>query len=149
MADNLIKAAAIISKKLIGKDTCVCRATGRPSSDPEKLPLIETEKSTINRAEEKKQHREQYAIEQEERERQEGRDENPSLDLETQKAIVSDYRILHEQFKAAGLYQCPYSAYAWESLRYGILFAACAYFLYTKWYLTSALFLGLFWVSNH
>jgi delta8-fatty-acid desaturase len=58
-----------------------------------------------------------------------------------------DYRALHEQFKSEGLYQCNYSAYAWESLRYLALFAAFGYFLHIKWYITSATFLGLFWVS--
>ena len=77
-----------------------------------------------------------------------GLEENPSLDAETQQQILLDYRELHEQIKAEGLYQCNYSAYGWESLRYGALFAAFAYLLYSKWYLTSALFLGLFWVSQ-
>jgi len=86
-------------------------------------------------------------MEQEQKEIEIGIAENPSLDLETQKAIIMDYRELHEQFKAQGLYQCNYKAYAWESLRYGILFASFAYLLYVKWYMSSALFLGLFWVS--
>ncbi|KAF2624184.1 fatty acid/sphingolipid desaturase [Macroventuria anomochaeta] len=71
--------------------------------------------------------------------------ENPSLDAETQQQILLDYRELHEQIKAEGLYQCNYSAYGWESIRYAALFAAFTYLLYSKWYLTSALFLGLFW----
>ena len=110
--------------------------------------MLAAEKSPVNWAEEKKLHRDQYAIEQEEREREEGWAENPSMDPETQKAIVDHYRALHEEVKQAGLYKCNYSAYAWESLRYGILFACFGYFLYTKWYLTSALFLGLFWVRS-
>lgn len=116
--------------------------------DPEKLPLLETEAPVVDVAEMKKRHREQYAIEQEEREIDEGIRDNPSLDVETQKAIIMDYRKLHEQIKAEGLYQCRYSAYAWESVRYAGLFAAFAYLLYCKWYLTSAIFLGLFWVSH-
>lgn len=72
--------------------------------------------------------------------------ENPSVDTETQHQILLDYRELHEQIKAEGLYKCNYSAYGWESIRYATLFAAFAYLLYSKWYLTSALFLGLFWV---
>lgn len=74
--------------------------------------------------------------------------ENPSVDAETQHQILLDYRNLHEQIKAEGLYKCNYSAYGWESIRYGALFAAFAYLLYSKWFLTSALFLGLFWVSH-
>lgn len=67
--------------------------------------------------------------------------------METQRAILADYRALHEQIKAEGLYQCRYSEYAKESLRYGLLFSAFLYLLWCKWYLTSAMFLGLFWVS--
>jgi delta8-fatty-acid desaturase len=148
---DINKAAAIISKKLIGKpDTCVYRSNSRPASDLEKLPLIqsedEAETPVITAAEEKKRHREQYAIEQEEREIEEGLRDNPSLDHETQKAIVQNYRALHQQFKDEGLYQCRYSEYAKESIRYAALFAAFGYFLYIKWYMTSAIFLGLFWV---
>jgi delta8-fatty-acid desaturase len=83
----------------------------------------------------------------EEKEIMEGLRENPSLDAETQQQIIMDYRALHEQIKAEGLYQCNYSAYGWESIRYGTLFTAFAFLLYSEWYLTSALFLGLFWVS--
>jgi delta8-fatty-acid desaturase len=136
---------------LIGKpDTCVFRSSSRPATDPEKLPLIqsedEVETPVISAAEEKKRYREQYAIEQEEREIEEGLRDNPSLDVETQKVIVQNYRALHQQFKDEGLYQCRYSEYAKESIRYGLLFAAFGGFLYIKWYMTSAVFLGLFWV---
>jgi delta8-fatty-acid desaturase len=136
---------------LIGKpDTCVFRSSSRPATDPEKLPLIqsedEVETPAISAAEEKKRYREQYAIEQEEREIEEGLRDNPSLDVETQKVIVQNYRALHQQFKDEGLYQCRYSEYAKESIRYGLLFAAFGGFLYIKWYMTSAVFLGLFWV---
>lgn len=148
LADNYPKAAAIIGKKLIANPACVCRTSGKPTTiDQEKLPLVETERSAINVAEEKRRHREQYAVEQEELEREEGWRDNPALDLETQQAIVNDYRALHEQFKAEGLYQCRYSEYAKESIRYICLFAAFAGFLYCKWYLTSAVFLGFFWVN--
>jgi len=147
------KAAAIISKKLIGKpDTCVYRSSSRPASDPEKLPLIQSEDEietpVLSAAEEKKRHREQYAIEQEEREIEEGLRDNPSLDVETQNTIIQSYRELHQRFKDEGLYQCRYSEYARESVRYALLFAAFAGLLYAKWYMTSAVFLGLFWVSS-
>jgi delta8-fatty-acid desaturase len=128
----------------------VLRSSSRPASDPEKLPLInfEAETPTITLAEQKRRHREQYAIEQEEREVEEGIRDNPSLDVVTQKAIIDDYRTLHQQFKDEGLYQCRYSEYGKESIRYGLLFIAFGYFLYIKWYMTSAVFLGLFWVSQ-
>jgi delta8-fatty-acid desaturase len=136
---------------LIGKDTCVLRSSSKTTSDPEKLPLLEAEADTptLTLAEQKYRHRVQYAIEQEEREIEEGIRDNPSLDVETQKRIIDDYRALHQQFKDEGLYQCRYSEYAKESIRYGALFIAFGYFLYIKWYMTSAVFLGLFWVSLH
>lgn len=134
---------------MIGKpDSCVYRSSSRPAIDSEKLPLVDEDAQafTITAAEEKRRHREQYAIEQETHEIQQGIRENPSLDVETQKAIIQDYRALHQQIKDEGLYQCRYSEYAKESIRYACLFAAFATLLYIKWYLTSAIFLGLFWV---
>ncbi|KAL1643244.1 hypothetical protein SLS61_009343 [Didymella pomorum] len=111
-----------------------------------KLPsTIEGATSCVNVANEKKSHRVRFSIEQEEMEVQEGISENPSLDAETQNAILMDYRKLHDQFKAEGLYQCNYTAYAWELLRYCFLFAVFAYLLYVKWYILSSVFLGLFW----
>lgn len=95
----------------------------------------------------KKSHRERYATDCEDKEIEDGLRENPSLDAATQQAIILDYRALHERIKEEGLYQCRYSEYAKESVRYGILFAAFLYLLHCKWYITSALFLGLFWVS--
>lgn len=149
---DLGSAATLIGKKIMGQDSCVCSSTGKSSSDLEKLPLLENvtstrgaKKSQAQAEAEKKAHREQFAIEQEQKEIAIGLAENPSLDPETQNAIIQDYRELHQQFKDQGLYQCNYRAYAWESLRYSILFAAFAYLLYSKWYLTSAMFLGLFW----
>lgn len=148
-ADSCSQAAALISKKLIGKDTCVCRTTGRSTSDSEKLPLIETTTvSPVDAAAEKKRHRDEFAVEQEQKAVVEGIAANPSLDTETQMAIIMDYRELHEQFKAQGLYKCNYSAYAWESLRYSALFLGFGFFLYIKWWMTSAVFLGLFWVCS-
>lgn len=125
------------------------RTTGRQASRPEKLPsTIEGATSCVNVANEKKSHRVRFSIEQEEMEVQEGISENPSLDAETQNAILMDYRKLHDQFKAEGLYQCNYTAYAWELLRYCFLFAVFAYLLYVKWYILSSVFLGLFWVGS-
>jgi len=142
---DLGSAAVLVGKKLIGNDNCVRRSTGIPADIPEKSPLLPVETSTFDAAKEKKARRDQYAVEQEQLEREEGWRDNPSVDVETQKAIIIEYRALHEQFKAEGLYQCNYSAYAWESLRYLALFAAFGYCLHIKWYITSAMFLGLFW----
>jgi hypothetical protein len=145
-ADQYLKAAVLVGKKLIGNDNCVSRSTTKTADIPEKTPLIPAETSKLDAAKEKKNTRDQYAVEQEQREREEGWRDNPSCDVDTQTAIILEYRALHEQFKKEGLYQCNYSAYAWESLRYLVLFAAFGYFLHIKWYITSATFLGLFWV---
>lgn len=118
----------------------------KPIDLPEKSPLLPIDTSVHDAAKEKKERRDQYAVEQEQLEREQGWAENPSVDVETQRAIILEYRALHEQFKSEGLYQCRYSAYAWESLRYLALFAGFAYFLHIQWYITSAIFLGFFWV---
>lgn len=72
---------------------------------------------------------------------------SPPLDARTQQAIARDYRALHEQIKAAGLYHCRYSDYTVESVRCALLVAAFVYLLRCEWYVTSALFLSMFWVS--
>lgn len=79
----------------------------------------------------------------------------PPLDPTTQDDIVRKYRALNLRIKAEGLYQCRYSSYAWEALRYTLLFLVSQYFLRTGWkhegwaasacYSASAVFLGLFW----
>jgi delta8-fatty-acid desaturase len=144
-----VKAAVLVGKKLINNDSCVSRHANKAVEDPEALPhLPPVPRSAIDAAREKKEHRDQFAIDQEQREREEGWRDNPSVDPETQMAIVKEYRALHEKFKAEGLYNPRYDAYAWEFLRYSILFAAFGYFLYVKWYMTSAVFLGLFWVCS-
>lgn len=140
------KVAATISKKLNPIDgfTNTCRSR---TPDPEKQPLLGP-KVPLLPAFDKMAHRIQYAAELEYQEIIDGIAKNPSLDVETQHQILLDYRKLHEQIKVEGLYQCHYSAYGWECIRYGALFAAFTYLLYCKWYLTSALFLGLFWVTD-
>lgn len=71
----------------------------------------------------------------------------PSLDETTQREISSAYRELHQQIKDGGHYECRYSEYAKEVTRYLIIFASFYTALRSGWYLTSAAFLGLFWVS--
>ncbi|KAF1345514.1 fatty acid desaturase-domain-containing protein [Delphinella strobiligena] len=83
------------------------------------------------------------AIEQ--REIDEGIAAWPSLDAETQRNITLEYRALHEQVKLHGLYNCRYSEYGKEMIRYSILFTAFLVLLRAEWYLTSAIFLGMFW----
>jgi sphingolipid 8-(E)-desaturase len=70
----------------------------------------------------------------------------PSLDLETQQSISREYRALHERIKDEGYYQCRYSEYGKDSIRWAVLFGLFVCFFSAKWYLTSAVFLGMFWV---
>ncbi|KAF1994572.1 delta 8-(E)-sphingolipid desaturase [Amniculicola lignicola CBS 123094] len=137
---DLSSVAAIIDKKL-SVTTCTRRSSTNMSVDPEKQPLVVPTNITFD----KKANRDQYAIMLEKKEVEEGLLNNPSVDPETQRAIVNDYRALHQRIKDEGLYQCRYSEYGYESIRYGALFIGFAYLLYIKWYMSSAIFLGLFW----
>lgn len=69
----------------------------------------------------------------------------PSLDAQTQQNIVAKYRELNQRIKDAGLYDCNYTAYAWEVARYTLLFVMMIVFLRKKWYALSGLCLGVFW----
>lgn len=76
-----------------------------------------------------------------------GISEFPSLDPETQHAITLEYRALHERIKNDGLYSCRYSEYGKELIRYSLLFTCFILLLRAGWYLSSAVLLGMFWVS--
>jgi delta8-fatty-acid desaturase len=69
----------------------------------------------------------------------------PSLEPEVQDDIVSKYRALNDVIRAEGLYQCNYTAYAFEVARYSFLFGMMLYSVSKGWYAVGALFLGLFW----
>ncbi|KAI0127484.1 fatty acid desaturase [Xylariales sp. AK1849] len=69
----------------------------------------------------------------------------PSLDPMVQADIVCKYRELHERVRNEGFYDCPYLKYAEELARYATLFTASMVALSYNWYMTSAVFLGLFW----
>lgn len=69
----------------------------------------------------------------------------PSVDTQTQQSIVLKYRQLHQRVKDGGFYDCRYFEYAKESFRYLSLFALFVTALKYEWYMTSAMFLGLFW----
>jgi delta8-fatty-acid desaturase len=143
-ANNEFKAAIIIGKKLSPRGTCACRAKVAIGPDLEKLALSETE--SIDAAWDKKRDRERYATDLEKEEIEQDLRDNPSIDAETQQSIIRDYRALHDQIKEEGLYQCRYSEYAKESIRYGLLFSTFIYLLHHEWYLTSAMVLGMYWV---
>lgn len=74
--------------------------------------------------------------------------DNPSLDAGTQRAITSKYQALHQRVKDEGFYDCHYIEYGKEIIRYTLLFSLFFTFLRAEWYLTSACFLGLFWVRS-
>jgi delta8-fatty-acid desaturase len=69
----------------------------------------------------------------------------PSLDPQTQDNITRKYRELQKRIKAEGLYDCKYTSYGIECLRYGFFFCAFLYLLKSGWYITSAVPLACFW----
>ncbi|KAJ6111685.1 hypothetical protein N7523_007746 [Penicillium sp. IBT 18751x] len=69
----------------------------------------------------------------------------PPLTAEYQENITQKYRQLNERIRAAGLYNCNYSAYAIEISRYSLLFGLFLFFLNRSWFCLSGLFLGCFW----
>lgn len=73
--------------------------------------------------------------------------DNPSLDADTQRIITVKYQQLHQRVKDERFYDCRYFEYGKEVLRYTVLFTLFISCLRAEWYLTSAAFLGLFWVG--
>ncbi|KAH6644035.1 fatty acid desaturas-like protein [Boeremia exigua] len=69
----------------------------------------------------------------------------PSTDAETQDKITQKYRDLQEEIQARGLYNCNYTSYGIECLRYGTFIALFLYALYSGWYITSAIPLACVW----
>ncbi|KAM0428521.1 hypothetical protein ACHAPT_006881 [Fusarium lateritium] len=69
----------------------------------------------------------------------------PSVNPTVQRDIARKYQRLHQRIHDEGLYNCPYLEYGKEMARYTTLFAAFAVTFYYQWYITSAVFLGLFW----
>ncbi|MCJ1363001.1 hypothetical protein MMC16_002107 [Acarospora aff. strigata] len=69
----------------------------------------------------------------------------PSLDPATQRNITVKYQQLHQRVKDEGFYDCRYSEYGKEFLRYSTFFALFIIALRAEWYMTSAVLLGLFW----
>ncbi|UKZ78479.1 hypothetical protein TrVFT333_006219 [Trichoderma virens FT-333] len=69
----------------------------------------------------------------------------PSVDPMVQQGVVNRYRALHQQIRDEGLYNCRYVEYGKEMLRYTTLFMCFLFALRHGWYMTSAVFLGLFW----
>ncbi|KAF2865135.1 fatty acid desaturase-domain-containing protein [Massariosphaeria phaeospora] len=140
-ADTRPKDAAVSEKNASTPTTCTRRTCSAASVDAEKQPLMQVPNAALD----KQTNREQFAAELERQEVAQGLLDNPSVDAETQRAITMDYRALHEQIKAQGLYQCHYTEYLKEVGRYSLLFVTFLGLLYAKWYLTSAVVLGFFW----
>ncbi|KAF2268592.1 fatty acid/sphingolipid desaturase [Lojkania enalia] len=69
----------------------------------------------------------------------------PSLDPQTQANIVQKYNKLEDRIQEEGLYQCRYSSYGIECIRYAFFFSMFIYLLRSEWYLSSAAFLGILW----
>lgn len=92
--------------------------------------------------------RETYTAALEQKEIADGIRNYPSLDPETQGAIRAEYRALHKLVQDGGHYKCRYEEYGKEMIRYTALFGAFLYFLSIEWYITSAGFLGFFWVGH-
>ena len=69
----------------------------------------------------------------------------PSLDPAVQDEVIRKYRLLDQRLRAEGLYNCNYTAYAIEAIRYAFLFCMMLLFLHLGWYGTSGMFLGCLW----
>ncbi|EMC95925.1 hypothetical protein BAUCODRAFT_34682 [Baudoinia panamericana UAMH 10762] len=69
----------------------------------------------------------------------------PSLDPVTQAEIIIKYKQLDRRVRDEKLYDCNYSAYAIELLRYTFLALSSLYLLRAQHFALSALFLGLLW----
>ncbi|KAF9885028.1 hypothetical protein FE257_000759 [Aspergillus nanangensis] len=69
----------------------------------------------------------------------------PPVDAEHQEHILQKYRQLNKRICEAGLYDCNYSAYAFEVCRYALFFGLFVFFLKRSWFCLSGLFLGCFW----
>ncbi|KAG0650733.1 Delta 8-(E)-sphingolipid desaturase [Hyphodiscus hymeniophilus] len=69
----------------------------------------------------------------------------PSVDSKSQREIISKYRELHRAVAEGGHYDCRYTEYAKECVRYTVLLALAITALRYEWYLSSAVLLGCFW----
>lgn len=72
----------------------------------------------------------------------------PSLEMDVQEEITSKFRDLHQRIRDEGFYDCPFIEYGKELARYSCLFGGFLTALHYGWYMTSAAFLGLFWVCS-
>ncbi|KAK0383479.1 hypothetical protein NLU13_9390 [Sarocladium strictum] len=71
--------------------------------------------------------------------------EYPSLEPAVQQDITQKYRDLHQKVQDMGYYECPYTEYGKECIRYITLFTGFITLLHYEWYIASAICLGVFW----
>jgi delta8-fatty-acid desaturase len=145
--------ATSASISIVESGTCTRRTTptltlteacrDKESQNSEKHPLIQ-EVRTYDPSEHS---RASYIEALENKEIADGISGFPSVDPETQLAITLEYRALHQRVKDQGLYQCRYSEYGKEMMRCALIFGVFISLLRAEWYLTSSIFLGIFWVS--
>ncbi|KAK0713195.1 fatty acid desaturase-domain-containing protein [Lasiosphaeria miniovina] len=69
----------------------------------------------------------------------------PSVDPAIQHSIALKYKALAQRVQDEGYYTCRYVEYAKEASRYALFFGLSMFALRNEWYMTSAIFLGLFW----
>ena len=69
----------------------------------------------------------------------------PPLDEKTQDMVVQKYRALDARLRAEGLYDCNYSAYGREMIRYTLFLASSLTLLHYGHYFWSAVFMGCLW----
>ena len=69
----------------------------------------------------------------------------PSLDPATQREITLKFRKLHAKVRKQGLYDCHYSNYLFDLMRYLLLLGLFVFFFTRGFHLISACFLGFFW----
>ena len=108
--------------------------------------VVSTSENVTTSSSERTQTREEYTAQVMQQEIDDNIAAYPSLDADTQRVITLKYQALHERVKNEGYYDCRYIEYGKEAIRYSTLFATFLFALHSKWYITSAVFLGLFWV---
>jgi hypothetical protein len=69
----------------------------------------------------------------------------PSLDAATQRNISTKFRALHQRVHDEGYYQCHYSNYVKEIVRYVALFSIFLMFIHFERYILAGLAMGIFW----
>lgn len=116
------------------RKTSMGAASQSSATSVSSIELEEPDSATKNRAEDRTQQELQHDL-----------NTFPSLDKATQGEIVEKYRRLDQRIRDEGLYDCNYTAYLIEGIRYTTLALLSLYFLRHGWYMLSAVFLGMFW----